>query len=56
MSATNRTTIMSTKTGEVLASNISAVCAGVIINCSIMPVSFSFTASAEASRRMAPRA
>ena len=41
---------MSTKTNEVLASNISAVCAGVIINCSIVPVSFSFTASAEVSR------
>src|SRR6516162_8606831 len=45
----NRTTIISTKTGVVLASNISPVCAGVMSNCSMVPVSFSLTASAEAT-------
>src|SRR5436190_21563291 len=49
VSATNMTTIMSTNTGEVLASSISLVWAGVDNNCSIVPVSFSFTASAEAT-------
>jgi len=49
ISAITRTAIMSTKAGEVFASNISEVCAGVIINCSMVPVSFSFTASAEAT-------
>jgi hypothetical protein len=44
------TTIISTKTGEVLASNISPVWAGVINSCSIVPVSFSLTARAEATR------
>jgi hypothetical protein len=41
------TTIISTKTGEVLASSISPVWAGVISNRSMVPVSFSLTASAE---------
>jgi hypothetical protein len=35
------TTIITAKTGDVFASNISPVWAGVIKSCSIVPVSFS---------------